>query len=56
VRNIAEEECKEALYLIIDKYSPKDKEVGIKYVKGALHQTEIIRLDIIDWSGKCKKI
>jgi hypothetical protein len=45
-----------ALELIIDKYSPGDKEVGLKYAQKSFDRTEIIRLDIEKWSGKCKKI
>jgi uncharacterized protein len=56
VRNLEEKERVEALHLLLNKYSPNDKEVGKKYVKGALDQTEIIRLDIVDWSGKSKKM
>jgi len=53
-RSLAENERMKALQLIIEKYSPKDKEVGMKYAEKSFHITEIIRLDIKDWSGKCK--
>jgi nitroimidazol reductase NimA-like FMN-containing flavoprotein (pyridoxamine 5'-phosphate oxidase superfamily) len=48
------EERMKALELIIDKYSPDDKETGMKYAQKSFEQTEIIRLDICDWSGKAK--
>jgi nitroimidazol reductase NimA-like FMN-containing flavoprotein (pyridoxamine 5'-phosphate oxidase superfamily) len=48
------EERMKALELIIDKYSPDDKEIGMKYVQKSFDQTEIIRLDISEWSGKAK--
>lgn len=46
----------QALSLLLDKYSPTDKIVGMKYVEKSFHRTEIIRLDIKEWSGKCKRI
>jgi uncharacterized protein len=45
-----------ALELILDKYSPADKEIGMKYAEKSFDRTEIIRLDIQEWSGKCKSI
>lgn len=56
VRNLEEDERMKAFSLIIEKYSPQDKITGMKYAKGAYHQTEIIRLEIIKWSGKRKKV
>lgn len=43
-----------ALELLLDKYSPNDKIAGMKYAEGSLHRTEIIRIDVEQWSGKCK--
>lgn len=48
------EERMKALELILDKYSPDDKIVGMKYAEKSFHRTEIIRLDILEFSGKCK--
>ena len=45
-----------ALELILDKYSPDDKEIGLKYAEKSFHRTEIIRLDIKSVSGKSKQI
>ncbi|HOO84187.1 MAG TPA: pyridoxamine 5'-phosphate oxidase family protein [Prolixibacteraceae bacterium] len=55
-RTLNESERMNALVLIVEKYSPGDKEVGIKYAQKSFDRTEIIRLDIEKWSGKCKKI
>jgi nitroimidazol reductase NimA-like FMN-containing flavoprotein (pyridoxamine 5'-phosphate oxidase superfamily) len=48
------EERMKALELLLEKYSPEDKETGMKYAQKSFDQTEIIRLDISDWSGKTK--
>ena len=45
-----------ALELLLDKLSPEDKVVGMKYAEKSFHRTEIIRLDIDNWSGKCKRV
>jgi hypothetical protein len=45
-----------ALELIVEKYSPNDKEVGMKYIQKSFHRTQIIRIDIEKWSGKSKSI
>ena len=44
-----------ALKLLIEKYSPGLLEKGLEYAEKSFDQTEIIRLDIIRWSGKRKK-
>lgn len=44
-----------ALEYLLDKYSPEDKVVGRQYAEKSFHRTEIIRLDIVSWSGKCKQ-
>lgn len=54
-RGLPAEERMKALELFLDKYSPDDKTVGMKYAAGSFHRTEIIRLDISEASGKCKK-
>lgn len=50
------DERRQALRLFLDKYSPNDKEVGLKYAEKSFHRTEIIRLDIQEFSGKQKKV
>lgn len=45
-----------ALEFILDKYSPNDKVVGMKYAEKSFNRTEIIRIDIEWLSGKCKKM
>ena len=50
------EERMKALMLIIDKYSPDDKEIGIKYAEKSFHRTNVIRLDIKEISGKTKRM
>lgn len=56
VMDLPEEERRKALILVLDKYSPTDKEVGLKYIEKSFHRTNIIRLDIIKASGKTKRI
>jgi len=55
-RKLSDEECIEAVKLILDKYCPKDKTIGIKYAQKSFSRTEIVKLDIDVWSGKCKKV
>lgn len=54
--HLPDEEKKQALELIVDKYSPNDKGIGLTYIKKSLHRTEVIRLDIQSISGKGKAI
>lgn len=53
---LSEEERMHALHLLIDKLSPDYKEIGDKYAHASFHRTEIIRIDINEYSGKCKKM
>lgn len=53
---LPETERRRALEMILDKYSPNDKEVGLKYAEKSFHRTEIIRIDIDTMSGKSKVI
>ncbi len=53
---LSADERRHALRLFLDKYSPADKEVGLKYAEKSFHRTEIIRLDIQEFSGKQKKV
>ena len=53
---LPEEERMHALHLLIDKLSPDYKEIGDKYAHASFHRTEIIRIDVTDYSGKCKRM
>lgn len=53
---LSSEEKMQALTLLLDKYSPEDKVIGLKYAEKSFHRTEIIRIDIEEWSGKCKRV
>ncbi|MBN2613917.1 MAG: pyridoxamine 5'-phosphate oxidase family protein [Bacteroidales bacterium] len=53
---LKDDEKRNALELLLKKYSPDDMVEGMNYVEQSLHRTEIIKLDIIEWSGKSKKI
>ncbi|MBP2030409.1 nitroimidazol reductase NimA-like FMN-containing flavoprotein (pyridoxamine 5'-phosphate oxidase superfamily) [Methanohalophilus levihalophilus] len=50
------DERMKALELLLEKYSPEDKETGMEYVNKSFHRTEIMKLDIVKWSGKCKSL
>jgi len=50
------EERMHALELLIDKLSPDFRETGHKYAEKSFHRTEIIRIDVTCFSGKCKKL
>lgn len=52
---LPEPERRQALALLLDKYSPRDKETGLVYAEKSFHRTEIIRLDIRHASGKSKR-
>ena len=51
---LSEAERRAALMLILEKYSPNDKEVGVQYIEKSFHRTNVIRLDIESMSGKTK--
>lgn len=53
---LSAEERMKALELLLEKYSPNDQIIGRKYAEKSFHRTEIIRLDIQEISGKCKRI
>lgn len=53
---LSEEERMHALHLLIDKLSPDYKELGDKYAHASFHRTEIIRIDLTEYSGKTKKV
>lgn len=50
------EERMKALELFLGKYAPDDQAVGLQYARKSFHRTEIIRLDILEGSGKCKVV
>lgn len=49
------QEIRRALTLLIDKYSPHDRDTGLVYLEKSLSRTRALRLDIETLSGKCKK-
>lgn len=55
-RNLAEEERMSALTLFVEKYSRGERMAGLEYARKLSGITEIIRLDIIKWSGKRKRV
>ncbi|MBR5030264.1 MAG: pyridoxamine 5'-phosphate oxidase family protein [Muribaculaceae bacterium] len=50
-----DEERMYALELLLKKFSPNDIETGMKYARKSFYRTEIVRIDIETWSGKCKR-
>ena len=55
-RDLSEDERMKALELILDKYSPDDKVIGMKYAQKSFHRTEVLRLEITQISGKSKVV
>lgn len=56
VRPVADEdEKRRALTLLLDKYSPDERTLGLHYMEKSLPRTLVLRLDIETLSGKCKK-
>ena len=55
-RNLHADERMKALELILDKYAPNDKVIGMKYAEKSFHRTEILRLSISHISAKSKVI
>ncbi|MDD7318481.1 MAG: pyridoxamine 5'-phosphate oxidase family protein [Prevotella sp.] len=53
---LTEEERWHALELLLDKLSPNDKTIGLKYSEKSFHRVDIIRIDIEKWSGKAKRV
>lgn len=53
---LSKDERMHALHLLISKMSPDYKEIGDMYARKSFHRTEIIRVDIMTFSGKCKKM
>lgn len=53
--HLSDEEKMHALELLLDKYSPNDKEAGLKYATKSFARTQVFRLDIKTLSGKSKR-
>lgn len=53
---IVPEERRQAFSLLLSKYSLHDRSTGLQYAEKSFYRTEIIRLDITGWSGKCKRV
>ena len=51
-----EDERMKALHLLINKLSPEHKQLGEKYTQASFHRTEIIKIEMQEFSGKCKKV
>ena len=54
--SLSPEERMHALRLLMEKYTPEHLAAGEKYAEKSFHRTEIIRLQIVEFSGKCKRI
>ena len=54
--NLSDDEKMAALHLMTDKLSPDFKELGDKYAHKSFHRVEIIRIDLGEFSGKCKQV
>jgi len=51
---LEDEEKIQALSLLLKKYAPAHHEAGMKAAERSFPRTEIIRLEILEMSGKCK--
>lgn len=54
--HLDEEERMQALHLLIRKLSADFSNIGDKYARASFHRTEVIRVDITDFSGKQKHV
>lgn len=54
--HLNDEEKHQALVLLLEKLSPNDMTTGLKYTEKSFQRVDIIRLDITEWSGKCKRV
>lgn len=54
--DLPEAERRHALELLVKKYAPAYETIGAKYIEKSFHRTEIIRVNIVHLSGKCKRI
>ncbi|MCD8167482.1 MAG: pyridoxamine 5'-phosphate oxidase family protein [Bacteroides sp.] len=53
---LSEQEGMEALALLLDKYSPNDKAIGLQYAARSFHRTRILWMDVTEITGKCKRM
>lgn len=53
---LSADERMHGLRLLLEKYCPADLTVGAKYAEKSFHRTEVIRLHILSFSGKCKRV
>lgn len=49
-----EEERKNAIHILLEKYSSEFMERGLYYAAKSLPRTAVIRVDLSEFSGKCK--
>ena len=56
ILELSSEERMKALMLILDKYTPDCKEAGMKYAGNSFNRTNVIKLDIKEFSGKTKRL
>lgn len=54
--HLDEQERREALHRLVDKLSPDFQAIGYKYTEKSFHRVGIIRVDIDEYSGKCKHV
>ena len=54
--SLPDDEKRAALSLLIDKLSPEHKVVGMKYAAGSFHRLQIFRIEILQMSGKQKRV
>ncbi len=54
--DLGEEERMKALRMLLQKLSPDDMSVGMKYAEKSFHRTAVIRLDFTEFSGKRKYV
>lgn len=55
-RGLPPAERMRALELLLAKYSPACRDTGRRYAEKSFARTEIVRLDIVTWSGKTKRL
>lgn len=55
-KGLAADERMMALRLLLEKYSPDDMAVGMKYAEKSFGRTEIVCLTVEKFSGKSKKV
>lgn len=55
-RGLPPDERMAALELLLAKYAPAHCQTGLRYAEKSFFRTEIVRLEIETWSGKCKHI